>query len=346
MLKGWIGVLMLAGLGVGPAVAVDSCWLRDAAAPAPTTVYALCEQGRLWTTTDGGATWSARDMHASQPLRARAFLDARRGLAIGDGGLILATEDSGKTWTARASATKEKLMAIAWAGEQAWAAGMDGAIVHTADGGRTWARQKTGTTQAIEAIFFLDGQRGWAAGWSGTILRTEDGGNTWRPIKTDAGQWSLAAIYFRDEKRGWAAGFAGQILRTEDGGLTWKALASGTNGWLTSIAFDGQERGWIAFDDGFLTSEDGTAWKELRIPGRNFLSRLLRVNGTLWAVGQSGILRRTGSGLEWKRIGSLVPDSSMREPEVTLPPGEKGGSPADGNHATGGGPGPAAGARP
>jgi photosystem II stability/assembly factor-like uncharacterized protein len=314
MLKGWIRVFLLAGFAARPAAAVDSCWLRDAAAPAPNTIYALCEQGRLWTTTDGGAKWSARDMHASQPLRALAFLDTRRGLAIGDGGLILATEDGGKTWAARTSATKEKLMAIAWAGEQAWASGMDGAIVHTADGGRTWTRQNTGTTQAIEAIFFLDGQRGWAAGWSGTILRTEDGGNTWRLIKTDAGQWSLAAIYFRDAKRGWAAGFAGQILRTEDGGLTWKALASATNAWLTAIAFDGKGRGWIAFDDGFLTSEDGSAWKEVRMPGRNFLNRLVRVNETLWAVGQSGILERT-SGMEWKRVQSLVVDNSMREPE-------------------------------
>src|SRR5689334_3700484 len=68
-----------------------SCWLRDVAAPADSTVFALCEQGPVWATTDGGAKWAQRNTGAADSLRALAFLDANRGLAVGHGGIIVAT---------------------------------------------------------------------------------------------------------------------------------------------------------------------------------------------------------------------------------------------------------------
>jgi hypothetical protein len=57
----------------------------------------------------------------------------------------------------------------------------------------------------------------------------------------------------------------------------------------------------------------GGDYRPFAMPWRNFLGRLVRVNGALWAVGQSGMLRR--SGTDWKRVESLVVDQSMREPE-------------------------------
>jgi photosystem II stability/assembly factor-like uncharacterized protein len=203
---------------------------------------------------------------------------------------------------------------VVFVGDQGWASGMNGTVIHTADGGSTWARQTTGTSQAIEGLFFLDAQHGWAVGWAGTILLTTDGGATWKPVKTDSAQWSLSSIYFKDAKSGWAVGFAGQILRSGDGGLTWKAADSPVHGWLTSIAFDRANRGWITYDDGLLMSDDaGTTWKPVSVNGRFFLSRLLNMNDSLWALGQSTILRLEGTGTTWQRIESLVPNGAMRE---------------------------------
>ena len=85
------------------------------------------------------------------------------------------------------------------------------------------------------------------------------------------------------------------------------------HGWLTSIAFDRAGRGWITHDDGFLVSEDGgNTWKPVSVNGRFFLSRLLKMNDTLWALGQSVMLRQD-TGLTWKRIESLVPSGAMLE---------------------------------
>ena len=308
----FLGLSALGAVSILPMFAEGSCWLRDAAAPAGTTAYVLCEQGLLWVTTDGGVKWTSRNTGAKQPLRAMAFLDGNRGIAVGDVGLVLGSDDAGKTWAPRTSGITEKLMDVTFIGNEGWASGMNGAVIHTADGGRTWDKQKTGTNQALEGLFFLDAQHGWAVGWAGTIMRTADGGKTWQSIKADEAQWSLSSVYFKDDKTGWAVGFAGQILYSVDGGLKWKVIKSPANGWLTSIAFDKSNHGWITYDDGFLTSEDGgLTWKPVQTDGRYFLARLLRMNDTLWAIGQSVILRQNGAA-GWKRIDTLVPNTAMQ----------------------------------
>jgi photosystem II stability/assembly factor-like uncharacterized protein len=160
----------------------------------------------------------------------------------------------------------------------------------------------------METIFFLDEQHGWAAGWAGTIIRTADGGAKWEEIKTTAASWSLSSMYFKDLTNGWIVGFAGQILRSTDGGATWKPQDSPIKGWLTSISFDSKNRGWITHDDGFLLSTDGgETWKKVATDGRYFLSRLVRVKDSMWALGQSTLLRQTGDGTTWKRIDTLTP---------------------------------------
>jgi photosystem II stability/assembly factor-like uncharacterized protein len=292
-------ILPLCASGAG------SCWLRDGAAPAASTAFVLCEQGTLWGTKDNGQSWTSRDTKATERLRGLAFIDAEHGLAIGDRGLLVATDDGGKTWQPRESGTKNHLMDVTFIGSSGWIAAFQGLILHSPDGGKTWAPQASGTTQTIESIFFLDANRGWAVGWAGTILRTVDGGKKWEPVRTSAATWSLSSVYFKDPNNGWIVGFAGQILRSKDGGLTWAPQSSPVRGWLTSIAFDSAGRGWVTHDDGFLTSEDGgETWKTVKTDGRYFLARLIKVNDSLWAIGQSTVLRQTEG--KWQRIDKLV----------------------------------------
>jgi photosystem II stability/assembly factor-like uncharacterized protein len=287
-----------------------SCWLRDAAAPAGQVVYVLCEQGALWTTRDAGATWSKGDTGATEKLRAMAFLDANRGFAVGDHGLMLVTEDGGKKWQPRKVDLSSNFMDIHFSGESGWVVGYQGVILHSKDGGRTWTKQETKTTQTLETVYFADANHGWVTGWAGTILRTTDGGQKWEAVRCDAASWSLTSVYFRDAKVGWMVGFAGQIFKSKDGGLTWQKLNSPVRSWLTNIAFDGSNRAWISYDDGLLVSQDdGETWKPVEVNGSFFLSKLVRVNQSLWAVGQSTVLRQA-DGLKWERIPTLTPNTT------------------------------------
>jgi photosystem II stability/assembly factor-like uncharacterized protein len=221
-LTGLVGLLALPLMTSGATVS-RACWLRDAVSPTPTVVYGLCEQGRLYTTKDAGATWTTSETGAEVSLRALTFIDAAHGLIVGDRGTILASDDAGKTWQARKSGTTNHLLTVVSVGNDVWAGGYDGILLHSADAGKTWEQQKTPSGLAIESIFFLDAAHGWAVGWAGTILRTADGGKKWEAIETSAASWSLNGVYFKDLKVGWVVGFQGQLMRSDDGGTTWKA---------------------------------------------------------------------------------------------------------------------------
>jgi len=132
-------------------------------------------------------------------------------------------------------------------------------------------------------------------------------------VKSDAAQWSLSSVRFRDAANGWIVGFGGTILRSRDGGATWAALPSPAKTWLSAIAFDDKNRGWIAADNSILVSEDGgESWKSIPVADMIFVSQLVPVNGSFWAIGQLGVLKQTG-GLQWKRLANLVVDDPSKD---------------------------------
>jgi photosystem II stability/assembly factor-like uncharacterized protein len=297
----WLWMISLSASGAD----TPACWLHDAARPTSSVTFALCEQGAVLATTDGGATWTAHPTGATNMLRAISFVDANRGLVAGDGGLLLATTDGGKTWQPRKTGTTENLVAIQTIGDSGWISGYDGIILHSADGERTWTRQESGVTQALEGLYFLDAEHGWAVGWAGTVLRTLDGGKTWHAIKTDAASWSLSAVYFRDPQNGWIAGFGGQLLHSTDGGLTWEVRTTPSKGWHTSVLFDQSNHGWITADGGLLFSEDGGShWQPIQIDQAVFADRLISGTGPLLVIGPFGMMQQKGAGLEFKKVAN------------------------------------------
>jgi photosystem II stability/assembly factor-like uncharacterized protein len=293
-----------------------ACNMRDAALPTNSITYVLCEQGLLLVTKDEGATWAQRKIASPGALRAVAFLDVNRGVTVGDRGAILATDDAGRTWKARESGSTENLTDIQMVGEQGWIVGYDGVILHSADGGKTWSKQNSTVSLSLECLYFLDAQNGWASGWSGTVLHTTDGGNKWQVVKIPGAQWSLSSIFFSDPRNGWISGFAGQLFRTRDGGATWETKKTPVSGWLTSIGFDGANRGWITTDSGFLMSQDGgETWKLQPTETQLFLNKVLRNTGTTWALGPFGLLKQTGA-TQWKKIvNPLSSNAAAEEPK-------------------------------
>jgi len=296
--------LILAGLLLGciSFAASNSCWIQDAASSG-SLIWLLCQQGGLMISEDGGASWRQVALPAEGKMRAIELLAGGRGFVVGDGGTVLVSEDGGRTWNRASVPAREHLTAIHFVGDHGWIAGWGGTILHSPDGGKTWVRQLTPVPYSLEAVYFVDERHGWAVGWTGAILRTADGGQNWEPVRSPAASWSLSAVYFRDINEGWAAGFGGQILHTKDGGRTWEAQPSPVRDWLTSILFDRAGRGWITTSNGFLVSEDGgQSWRQVRLEQPVFLSRMIQVGDSLWAVGPFGALRQERATLAWSSV--------------------------------------------
>jgi photosystem II stability/assembly factor-like uncharacterized protein len=270
------------------------------------SVWLLCDRDSVLVSADAGATWQTRSLTSEAKARAIAVLNPSRAFVAGDEGLLMATADGGQTWSRVPLPVRENLRAIHFVGESGWLAGWNGIILHSGDGGKTWERQPSGVLQGLDGIFFTDSEHGWAVGWVGTILRTANGGKTWEKPKTPPNLWSLNSVYFQDANNGWAAGFNGQILRSRDGGATWEKQASPVQAWLRSVAADNSGRVWIAAETEVLVSADGGAsWTVTPAEGAIFLHQVLRVEDSLWAVGQFSVFRQSGRETKLTALATL-----------------------------------------
>jgi photosystem II stability/assembly factor-like uncharacterized protein len=167
---------------------------------------------RMVKTTDGGATWAARDMtpHASC-LIDTLFISPERGWVVGGKSdapvpnrgnvraVVLWTEDGGRTWVDRLAGIRDQLPLGEWGwkiqrlNDQVLFVSLEnfsaGAILKSTDGGRTWQRLPVNDPQHntnLEGIGFVDESHGWVGGWgsadfsAGFSSETLDGGRTWR----------------------------------------------------------------------------------------------------------------------------------------------------------------------
>lgn len=218
--------------------------------------------GRLFTTEDGGRTWtlvaSTQGEHPGLPLGGDLrFTGPETGWLVGSyeaTGIrhLFTTMNGGRTWQELVFtppgdfATSDFLGTPVFSGPK----GQDGILaatyrsagnltrslgIHiTHDGGETWRPRPL--REDLAPLVFVNARRGWAQGRDG-FYRTDDGGLTWtalRPDRTLQGllvDHTLASLDFVTEQVGWATlssapwkNVKQELLKTTDGGQTWERI--------------------------------------------------------------------------------------------------------------------------
>jgi photosystem II stability/assembly factor-like uncharacterized protein len=214
--------------------------------------------------------------------------------------------------------------------DRGWAVGDRGVIWHTGDGGRTWKLQTSGVTCRLEAVQFLDGENGLAVGgWTqpythethGVALRTRDGGKTWQntPDLTLPG---LRHVRFIDVRQGWALGdgsplYPTGIFRSEDGGRTWTPVPKGESlGWVTGDFRDAKSGAVAGFGGslGIVTSNEIRPSRTTTLGPRSLRRLLLSGQTGGWLIGDGGLVLTTrDSGFTWTAPPGELPDFAARE---------------------------------
>jgi photosystem II stability/assembly factor-like uncharacterized protein len=168
--------------------------------------------GKIYKTTDGGATWTEQSTAFTEPNEgpvAIHFFDENDGFALADvvtGNLATQTtsayitSDGGETWTRLTSnmypATPGQRIAVynldllEARGDHIWFGLHNGNAYHSADRGHTWEIQNIGPGQEINSIAFKDEMNGLAvSGYNSTfnfslnrLYGTSDGGATWTEL--------------------------------------------------------------------------------------------------------------------------------------------------------------------
>lgn len=207
------------------------------------TGWAAGIDGIVAKTTDGGATWQARQTPVKTRLSCPYFVDDLNGWVVGAEGSIVRTSDGGKTWTKLESGTMDHLGGVYFSDKRTGlVCGQGGRIMKTTDGGATWIRKGTGTIDFLADMCFLDARTGWACGTRGCVLKTMDGGETWTR-QTTGRKEELAGICFIDQSEGWAAGLGTTMVHTTDGGQTWTTQDYGTWNGLWDVRFSDSDNG-------------------------------------------------------------------------------------------------------
>jgi len=122
----------------GYAFPAQSRWYNGTAFGDTSDGVAVCLNGYILRTSDGGRSWAQRPSPTTQGLNGAEMPDPQNAWACGAGGNIIASTDGGINWTTQVSGTSVTLHKIWFVNErQGWAVGDSGVILHTEDGGRS-----------------------------------------------------------------------------------------------------------------------------------------------------------------------------------------------------------------
>jgi len=204
------------------------------------------------------------------------FLDADRGWAVGDRGVIWSTEDGGRHWRLGDSPVNCRLESVSFVDEnQGWAVGgwchpythrSSGVVIRTENGGRRWTALPLPTLPALKHVRFFDARRGWAVGnasamYPSGVFRSDDGGRSWTAVSGGEARGWLGAD-FRDSEHGVVVGHGGEAGEVVQRNLRCGRVSANVWQPLRDVQLTGPW-GWLVGDGGVVLQSDnaGAEWQ-------------------------------------------------------------------------------------
>ena len=227
------------------------------------------------------------------------------GWIVGTKGIILYTKDRGRIWTISKWGDFTFNDIYMLDSKRGFISADSGVILITENGGREWSVYDTkDVTLNFNSISFKD-STGIITGNKGRILFSNDYGRNWtlRTIaeaKRKKKLVDLNSSFFIDNRNVWMAGNDGVILHSTDGGITWQPGKFKEYNYY-SIMFLNSNEGFIAGENGIIihTDDGGSSWKSNTLPAYK-INRLLDVSGSIWAIGNGGIIQKSkDNGRSW-----------------------------------------------
>ncbi|MCB0164347.1 MAG: hypothetical protein KDI79_08985 [Anaerolineae bacterium] len=272
--------------------------LAVAADDADPTLFIVSGQNGLYSSDDGGQTWS----RTAFPVRDTSYGLTKYRLAVSPN---FATDETLYVATGRS-------------------------LHRSTDGGQTWAQIPLETDQSSEALTFRAQRVAFSpdygrdktllAGTAGAVYRSDDGGQTWSEVLTSAGDSSTIDLltFAPDGDMAYARfGYSQSLFTSDDGGQTWQEQATPDEYFSivsSTVGPDNTLTAALEFDTRLLQTGLQPASRPI-IAGPSQLTSLLAVvytaDGTLFAGGQGGIVRSDDNGQTWQpTTGSGLPSDA------------------------------------
>jgi photosystem II stability/assembly factor-like uncharacterized protein len=232
-----------------------------------TKLAAAAERGKIYTSTDSGATWTEQGAPTASWNSITSSEDGTKLAAVGSNAQIYTSADSGVTWAAHENSRNWISIATSSDGTKLAAAstgGITSGEIHTsANSGATWtnvtnletpwrsiALSSDGTKLAAAAAGYGNDERIYTSTNSGVTQIGRGSTRQWRSIASSADGTKLAAV---------VAG--GYIYTSGDSGLTWTGHESQRDWKSISSSSDGTKLAAVASNGQIYTSSDsGVTW--------------------------------------------------------------------------------------
>jgi hypothetical protein len=223
----------------------------------------LVGEGKIYTSSDSGATWTDR-LILQFWTGVASSADGTKLAAVARNRQIYISNDSGATWTLRGTSQNYTGIASSADGSKLAAVADGGQIYTSADSGVTWtARESNRRWSAVASS--ADGTLLAATEYGGRIYTSGNSGQVW-DIKETTRNWSSVAMSADGLKIAAVENF-GQIYTSTDFGLSWKGMEN--------------SRRW----NGVASSADGTKLAGVESGGKIYLNQ--KISSTLGLTGTS-----------------------------------------------------------
>jgi photosystem II stability/assembly factor-like uncharacterized protein len=202
--------------------------------------------GLLYTSTDGGATWTPRMAGTNRNWQAVASsADGTRLLAAEAGGYLYTSTNAGVNWTARLTDTNRTWWAVASSANGtnlvAAVGGYDlGQVYVSANAGVSWTARGPDVKPWSGLASSADGSKLVGVTWPGQIWTSSDYGVTWTARESER-NWSSVASSTDGSKLVAAVFSLGRIYTSTDYGVTWKEQESDRSWRSVASSADGSK---------------------------------------------------------------------------------------------------------
>lgn len=214
-------------------------WVAVASSADGVKLAAAVQEGLIYTSTDSGSTWSPRDSLRRWSALASS-LDGTKLVAAVEGGWIYTSTDSGLTWTARDSVRNWTSVASSGDGVRLVATARADQIFTSSDSGLTWTARDANRLWR-QAASSTDGLKLAAVvyGNPGNIYTSSDAGSTWTARALDLNKYWQAISISNDATKLVATSYTGSVYTSTNSGATWTPVDSIQSGNAAALSADG-----------------------------------------------------------------------------------------------------------
>ncbi len=280
-----------------------------------TVGYAVGWRGTVLVTTDGGVSWTQRDLFPdfAADLEDVLVLGPGHLLAVGSPPGIFESTDAGISWSAVPNPSTSTLVDVEVVTPGILSAvGTAGQVLRSSDDGASWELRASPGPNDLREQLWLDSSNGYVLGLF-LARRTTDGGQSWIPL-SGVNEWEpFSEAFFTDASHGTILSDS-SIWTTTNGGTSWtgemvhpivymgNTIVLGPLHYLVSTNLEGAML--------WETTNGGADWTMLLLAGQGgFLDFDRLDDGSLILPSDEGDLyRSTDDGQTWTNAADAAFD--------------------------------------